>query len=138
MGVEKPPQSGKEATSTCHESSIAHQTVTADVDDIGPPTERLMEEVLRRENLFAALKRVKSNKGSAGVDGMSVNDLPECLKEDWPAIREQLLSETYIPSPVREVHLPKLGGGTRMLGIPTVLDRLITCLLYTSPSPRDS
>jgi len=126
MGVEKPPQSGKEAASSCHESSIAHQTATADVDDIDPPTERLMEEVLRRDNLFAALKQVKSNKGSAGVDGMSVNDLPEYLKDNWPAIREQLLSETYTPSPVREVHLPKPGGGTRMLGIPTVLDRLIT------------
>jgi RNA-directed DNA polymerase len=85
-----------------------------------------MEEVLRRENLFSALKRVKANKGASGVDGMSVEELPKYLREAWPAIREQLLSETYVPSPVREVHLPKPGGGTRMLGIPTVLDRLIT------------
>lgn len=126
MSVEKRSLSGKEAASSRHESSTVHQTETADVENIGPPTEQLMEEVLRRENLFAALKQVKSNKGSAGVDGMSVNDLPEYLKENWPTIREQLLSETYIPSPVREVHLPKPGGGTRMLGIPTVLDRLIT------------
>lgn len=126
MGVETQPQSGKEAASSCHESSVAHQTATAVAENIGPPTEQLMEEVLRRENLFAALKRVKSNKGSAGVDRMRVNELPEYLKENWPTIREQLLSETYTPSPVREVYLPKPGGGMRMLGIPTALDRLIT------------
>lgn len=126
MAVETQPQSGKEAASSCHESSVAHQTATAVAETIGPPTEQLMEEVLRRENLFAALKRVKSNKGSAGVDRMRVNELPEFLKENWPTIREQLLSETYTPSPVREVYLPKPGGGMRMLGIPAALDRLIT------------
>ncbi|MFQ5745152.1 MAG: reverse transcriptase domain-containing protein, partial [Acidobacteriota bacterium] len=84
-----------------------------------------MEEVLRRENLFAALRRVQANKGAPGVDGMSVDALPEYLQRAWPEIREQLLSETYVPSPVRAVYLPKPGGGTRMLGIPTVLDRLI-------------
>jgi group II intron reverse transcriptase/maturase len=94
-----------------------------------------MEEVLRRENLFAALKRVKANKGAPGVDGMSVDELPRHLREAWPVIREQLLSETYVPSPVREVHLPKPGGGTRMLGIPTVLDRLITQAILQVMSP---
>jgi group II intron reverse transcriptase/maturase len=84
-----------------------------------------MEEVLRRENLFAALRRVQANKGAPGVDGMSVDELPEYLRWAWPEIREQLLSETYVPSPVRAVYLPKPGGGTRMLGIPIVLDRLI-------------
>jgi group II intron reverse transcriptase/maturase len=85
-----------------------------------------MEEVLRRENLFAALRRVQANKGAPGVDGMSVDELPAHLRHAWPRIREQILSETYIPSPVRAVYLPKPGGGRRMLGIPTVLDRLIT------------
>jgi group II intron reverse transcriptase/maturase len=84
-----------------------------------------MEEVLRRENLFAALRRVQANKGAPGVDGMSVGELPEYLRQAWPEIREQLLSETYVPAPVRAVYLPKPGGGTRMLGIPTALDRLI-------------
>ena len=126
MVVEKQPQPGKEAASSCHEPRLAHQTGTAVAENIDPPTESLMEEVLRRENLFTALKRVKSNKGSPGVDGMTVSELPVYLKKNWPAIRKQLLSETYVPSPVREVHLPKPGGGTRMLGIPTVLDRLIT------------
>jgi group II intron reverse transcriptase/maturase len=84
-----------------------------------------MEEVLRRENLFAALRRVKANQGAPGVDGMSVDKLPDSLRRAWPEIREPLLSETYVPAPVRVVYLPKPGGGTRMLGIPTVLERLI-------------
>jgi RNA-directed DNA polymerase len=88
-------------------------------------TEQLMEEVCERENCKQALKRVKANKGSAGVDGMTVQELPEYLKQHWPAIREQLLSGTYVPQPVRRVEIPKPDGGVRKLGIPTVLDRLI-------------
>src|SRR6201998_4479884 len=88
-------------------------------------TEQLMEEVCERENCKQALKRVKANKGSAGVDGMTVQQLPEYLKQHWPAIREQLLSGTYKPQPVRRVEIPKPDGGVRKLGIPTVLDRFI-------------
>jgi hypothetical protein len=66
------------------------------------------------------LKRVKANKGSAGVDGMTVQQLPEYLKQHWPAIREQLLSGAYKPQPVRRVEIPKPDGGVRKLGIPTV------------------
>jgi RNA-directed DNA polymerase len=84
-----------------------------------------MEEVCGRENCKEALARVKANKGSAGVDGMSVEQLPEHLKEHWPAIREQLLSGTYRPQPVRRVEIPKPDGGVRKLGIPTVLDRFV-------------
>jgi len=87
--------------------------------------EQLMEEVCGRENCKQALKRVKANKGSAGVDGMTVQQLPEFLKQHWPAIREQLLSGTYKAQPVRRVEIPKPDGGVRKLGIPTVLDRLI-------------
>ena len=87
--------------------------------------EQLMEEVCGRENCKQALKRVKANKGSAGVDGMTVQQLPEYLKQHWPAIREQLLSGTYKPQPVRRVEIPKPDGGVRKLGIPTVLDRFI-------------
>ena len=87
--------------------------------------EQLMEEVCERENCKQALKRVKANKGSAGVDGMTVQQLPEYLKQHWPAIREQLLSGTYRPQPVRRVEIPKPDGGVRKLGIPTVLDRFI-------------
>ena len=87
--------------------------------------EQLMEEVCGRENCKQALKRVKANKGSAGVDGMTVQQLPEHLKQHWPAIREQLLNGTYEPQPVRRVEIPKPDGGVRKLGIPTVLDRFI-------------
>ena len=84
-----------------------------------------MEEVCGRENCKQALKRVKANKGSPGVDGMTVQHLPGYLKQHWPAIREQLLSGTYKPQPVRRVEIPKPDGGVRKLGIPTVLDRFI-------------
>jgi len=88
-------------------------------------TKRLMEEVCERENLRKALKRVRANKGSPGVDAMSVSQLPGYLKEHWPAIREQLLAGTYRPQPVKRVEIPKPDGGVRKLGIPTVLDRFI-------------
>ncbi len=88
-------------------------------------TNRLMEEVCERENLKEALRRVKANKGSAGVDGMTVGGMTDYLKQHWPAIREQLLNGTYEPKPVRRVEIPKPEGGMRKLGIPTVLDRLI-------------
>jgi RNA-directed DNA polymerase len=87
--------------------------------------EQLMEEVCERENCKQALARVKANKGSPGVDGMTVHELPEFLKQHWPAIREQLLNGTYKPQPVRRVEIPKPDGGIRKLGIPTVLDRFI-------------
>jgi RNA-directed DNA polymerase len=87
--------------------------------------EQLMEEVCERENCKQALARVKANRGSAGVDGMTVQQLPEHLKQHWPVIREQLLSGTYKPQPVRRVEIPKPDGGVRKLGIPTVLDRFI-------------
>ena len=88
-------------------------------------TGRLMEEVVEQENLKEALKRVKANKGNPGVDGMTVHILSDYLKGHWPAIREQLLSGTYKPQPVKRVEIPKPDGGVRKLGIPTVLDRFI-------------
>jgi len=90
-----------------------------------PAEEQLMEGVCERENCKQALARVKSNKGSPGIDGMTVEQLPGYLKEHWPAIREQLKSGTYRPQPVRRVEIPKPDGGVRELGIPTVLDRFI-------------
>jgi RNA-directed DNA polymerase len=89
-------------------------------------TNRLMEEVCERVNLKEALRRVKANKGSAGVDGMTIDEIADYLKQHWPAIRGQLLSGTYKPQPVRRVEIPKPdGGGMRKLRIPTVLDRFI-------------
>src|SRR5271166_108485 len=88
--------------------------------------ELLMEEICERENCKQALKRVKANKGSPGVDGMTVHELPGFLQQHWPAIREQLLSGTYKPQPVRRKEIDKPdGAGVRKLGIPTVLDRFI-------------
>ena len=88
-------------------------------------TEPSMEAVVERENLKKALAQVKRNKGAAGIDGMSVDDLPAYLKEHWPTIRAQLLEGTYKPQLVRRVEIPKVSGGMRPLGIPTVLDRFI-------------
>jgi RNA-directed DNA polymerase len=90
-----------------------------------PASEQLMEEVCGRKNCQQALARVKSNKGSAGIDGMTVEQLPAYLKQHWPAIREQLLRGTYMPQQVKRVEIPKPDGGIRQLGIPTVLDRFI-------------
>ncbi len=88
-------------------------------------TEQLMEEVCQRANLIEAVRQVQANKGSPGIDGMTVDELPEHLREHWPVIRAQLLSGTYRPQPVKRVEIPKPDGGMRKLGIPTVLDRLI-------------
>lgn len=87
--------------------------------------EQLMEKVVERDNLLAALRNVKRNRGAPGVDGMTVKELPEYLKRQWPKIRRQLVSGTYVPLPVRRVEIPKPGGGIRQLGIPSVLDRFI-------------
>ena len=85
-------------------------------------SQQLMEEVCERENRRAALKRVRANQGNPGIDGKTVDELPEYLEQHWPAIREQLLSGTYKPQPVRRVEIPKPdGGGVRKLGIPTVI-----------------
>jgi RNA-directed DNA polymerase len=85
----------------------------------------LMERVVERGNVKAALKRVKQNKGSPGVDGMTVDELPQHLVENWETLRKQLLEGTYQPTPVREVEIPKSDGGMRKLGIPCVLDRFL-------------
>ena len=85
----------------------------------------LMEQVVERDNLVRALKRVRSNKGSAGIDGMRVEELPEYLRGNWERIRTELLAGNYQPSAVRRQEIPKSGGGVRQLGIPTVLDRFI-------------
>ena len=88
-------------------------------------TEQLMEEVCNRENLVRAWKRVRQNKGGPGVDGMTIDDAKDYLREHWPSIRSQLLAGTYQPKPVKRVEIPKPDGGVRKLGVPCVVDRLI-------------
>ena len=94
-----------------------------------------MEEVVRKENLVMALKRVCANKGSPGIDKMTVNDLKDFLTGHWPSISQQLLSGQFEPQPVKRVMIPKPGGGSRMLGIPTVLDRFIQQALQQVLTP---
>jgi retron-type reverse transcriptase len=95
------------------------------VMDLSNPNEHLLERILSRENMQAAWKRVKANKGAAGVDGMSIDAFLDFARDEWEKIRKELLAGAYQPSPVRRVEIPKATGGTRPLGIPTVLDRLI-------------
>src|SRR4030066_325232 len=102
------------------------QASAVGTENARPKAEGLLEEVLRRENLMEALKRVRSNRGAPGIDGRTGETLTPYLKENWPRIREEVLGETYIPQAIRRVEIPKPDGkGTRLLGIPTVLDRLI-------------
>jgi RNA-directed DNA polymerase len=88
-------------------------------------TGHLMEEVVEGDNLRQALKRVKANKGSPGIDGMTVEELPAYLKANWERLRAQLLDGSYQPQPVRQQEIPKAGGGVRKLGIPAVVDRFL-------------
>ncbi len=90
-----------------------------------PVETELMEEVVNRENLFKALHRVKANAGAPGVDGMTVQELPDFLRQHWPRLKEELLKGIYQPQPVRRVVIAKPDGGSRNLGIPSALDRFI-------------
>lgn len=104
---------------------VAEPSVASHTEENPVKGERLMEEVCERQNCLQALQRVKSNEGSAGVDGMTVGELTDYLKDHWLSIKETLLSGTYEARPVRRVEIPKPDGGKRKLGIPTVLDRFI-------------
>ncbi len=119
-----PSESTGEACQTGREETESRPTMHGPENPAN--TLGLMEEVCKRENLLEALRRVKANKGSAGIDGMTVGQLSGYLKEHWPTIREQLLNGTYEPQPVRRVEIEKPdGGGMRKLGIPTTLDRFL-------------
>jgi RNA-directed DNA polymerase len=97
--------------------------------------EKLMEEVVRDENLAQALAAVKRNQGAPGIDHMRTTELESHLQAHWPKIQAKLLAGTWVPTPVRRVEIPKPNGGTRMLGIPTVMDRLIQQLLLQVLTP---
>ena len=116
------PEGRGEAPDHVHRGTKA---MPADSHPESPVETVLMEEVCNRENLFKALHRVKANRGSPGVDGMTVQMLPDFLRQHWPRLKEELLKGTYRPQPVRRVGIPKPDGGTRNLGIPSALDRFI-------------
>ncbi len=97
--------------------------------------ENLMEEVVRDENRAQALGAVKRNQGAPGIDHMKTTELESHLQKHWEWIRAKLLAGTYVPSPVRRVEIPKPNGGKRMLGIPTVQDRLIQQMLLQGLTP---
>ena len=118
-----PSRTQKARRGTAGETSTGRQARTARADSGGHEALTLIEQVVRRENLVAAHARVVCNGGAPGIDGMSVDDLMPYCRQHWARIREQLLSGTYIPQPVRRVDIPKPDGrGTRTLGISTVLD----------------
>jgi RNA-directed DNA polymerase len=112
------------------------EALTAEHGNGSSGSDCLMEQVVERDNMRAALRRVKGNKGSPGIDGMTVDELSTYLKKAWPGIREQLLAGTYEPKPVLRREIPKNGGGMRMLGIPTALDRLIQQAVLQVLQPR--
>lgn len=108
---------------------------TASQNNLSPREHQLMEEVLTKENMTMAVKRVEANKGAAGIDNMTVDELKSYLKQEWPRIKGELLEGRYNPKPVRRVMIPKTGGGERALGIPTVVDRLIQQAIHQVISP---
>ncbi len=108
---------------------------TASQDNSEPREYQLMEEVLTKDNMTKAIKRVEQNQGAAGIDDMSVGELRIYLKQEWPRIRGELLEGRYKPKPVRRVRIPKAGGGQRALGIPTVVDRLVQQAVQQVISP---
>lgn len=95
----------------------------------------LLEKILDRNNMNAAYKRVVANKGSCGIDGVTVEELSKYIKENWPSIKEQIRNRTYRPQPVKRVEIPKPNGGIRNLGIPTVMDRVIQQAIVQKVSP---
>jgi RNA-directed DNA polymerase len=116
-------------------AAIGASNSTANQEHSNPREHQFMEEVLTKENMTKAMRRVEENQGAAGVDDMTVGELKIYLKQEWPRIRSELLEGRYKPKPVRRVMIPKAGGGERALGIPTVVDRLIQQAVHQVISP---
>ena len=113
------------------------EAVTATAERESPAsTAHLMEAICAPDNIEAALRAVVRNKGAPGVDGITVKRLPGILKARWSEIEDQLLRGRYQPQPVRRVKIPKPAGGTRNLGIPTVIDRVIQQAVLQRLQPR--
>lgn len=131
-----PARSRESGGGTAWVPGVECQARPACNENAGDEAGGLLEEVLRRENLMKAYRRVLSNGGAPGMDGLTVDDLMPFCREHWMRIRKDLRSGHYFPKPVRKVEIPKPGGGKRMLGIPTVLDRLIQQALLQVLGPR--
>jgi RNA-directed DNA polymerase len=133
--AEKPERPREASGGTAHGLRNERQAHAAHSGAAGDEARRLIDEVLRHENMAAAHARVVSNGGAPGIDGMTVEALGEHCREHWPRIRQELLDGTYQPQAVRRVEIPKAEGGVRTLGIPTVLDRMIQQALHQVLSP---
>ena len=116
---------GRGETPNAAPEGVEPSTASSAAESPALPEQRLMEEVCDRGNILRAWQRVRSNKGSPGVDGMTIVDAKDYLREHWPSIRSSLLKGTYQPLPVKRVEIPKPDGGIRKLGVPRVVDRLI-------------
>lgn len=108
---------------------------TRHVMEPSDPNANLLEQILSRDNVQQAWKRVKANKGAPGIDNMSIDDFPEFARTHWEGIRDSLFSDSYQPLPVKRVEIPKSTGGTRPLGIPAVVDRVIQQAIYQVMMP---
>lgn len=117
-------------------AGVGAASVTGRMENSTFEAKRLMEEIVSRGNMMAAYDRVMRNKGAPGIDEMPVTDLKAYVQEHWSRIKEELLAGKYRPLPVLKVEIPKPEGGTRMLGIPTVLDRLIQQAVHQVLSPK--
>lgn len=134
--AERPERARGAGGGTAEAAGIERQVGTARGENAGEGTPTLIEEVLRRDNMLAAHARVVKNGGAPGIDGMTIEELRGFCQKHWARIREELLGGTYMPKPIRRVDIPKPdGGGTRMLGIPTVLDRMIQQALLQVLTP---
>ncbi len=102
------------------------------ITDANKSKDRLLEEILDNQNMNKAFKRVKSNKGAHGIDGMGVDELLQYLKENGDQLRQSILDGKYYPNPVRRVEIPKENGKKRKLGIPTVVDRVVQQAIHSS------
>jgi RNA-directed DNA polymerase len=127
------PERGEAA---CLEGQEAEAGMATEDEASPARTRRLMEAICDPENIAAAMRAVIANKGAPGVDGMTVRQLPKALALGWPALAQELLNGRYRPQPVRRVEIPKPDGGTRKLGIPTAIDRVIQQALLQRLQPE--
>jgi RNA-directed DNA polymerase len=120
---------------TTRAKPVAHQTESAKVEHFEADTRELLIKILSRENMQEAYQRVVKNGGAPGIDGITVNEFKAHCQQHWPRVREELLNGKYRPQAVRQVEIPKPNGGTRTLGIPTVMDRLIQQAIHQILQP---